>query len=557
MKTKDLLLRILKLLLPYKTRLVIAGISLLTVVVCLLTIGFVIRHFIDFQLIDGNYSMIYLITLITLFGIASFFRSYLINSTADFATNDAKKEAYKNLLEMNPVILDEYSFSDLASRINSDSEYISTVIIDVTSFFLRNIMTTTGGIILMFYNSPKLSIIAFSVIALITILSNFLSKKVRNLAKNAESAKSKTSNIVFESIINNKVIHAFKANENLVDYFNLLNKDTLDKVTIRQKYRSIFFASVITSMLITLSGIIWIGTLEVSNGNISSGTLASFIFYSFMTALSFGGIIEMANDLEKNLANCERFFEVFEFNKNSKCASHPVIPAFLEPESPSKQKEIIDINNGLIEFQNISYKYSKSGDIRVLNNLSIKFEIGKFSVITGKSGGGKTTILNLLMGLYQPNSGNIVISGKDYSKIYSENWGGKLSYVPQDNMLFSGSIINNISFFDKDPDIMRITEILEGLDLKNFIEDLPEGLETDIGSLASKVSGGQKQRLAIARAIYANPEILILDESTSQLDEKTETKVLDYLKSTLNGKTIICVAHRRGAIEAADRVVEI
>lgn len=534
MKSKRILLEILKLLKPFKARLIIAGISLVTIVSCLLAIGWLVKNLVDTN-IHHDKTPLYLIPLIILFGIGSFLRSYIINSTSELAADIIRKKAFISVLSLRTSQLETYSFSDIASRINSDVDYIARVIIDITSFFVRNSFTTIGGIIFMFINSIKLSLISFGSILIITLFTTKFSKYVKMLARNAEEAKSTTSNLVLESIINNKVISAFCSEDRVLQYYENLNSIRLEKINDRLKFRALFFASSIVAILLTVSFLIWYGNLEVAKNNLTTGTLASFLFYALMTAMSFGGIIEMLNELEKNLVNCERVFEL------------------IQAEEKATQK--IDIESAdFIELSNIYYNYKES-EKEILSNLNIKIETNKFTVLTGESGKGKTTILNLLMGLYQAKSGQIIIGSQKYEKIFPEYWNQKLSYVPQDNMLFSGSILDNITFFSSSPNLEKIKYITEGLDLSRFINNLPKGLFSNVGNLASKISGGQKQRIAIARALYFDPEIVILDEATSQLDEPTEFKVINFIKTYLKNKTIICVAHRRGAIELADQVI--
>ncbi len=544
MSNKELLLSIYKFLEPYKTRLFIAALALIAVVSCMLMLGYAIRHFIDngFAESSDQAPIIYIITLTTIFGFASFIRSYIINTTAEFAANDVKKAAYFELLKFNATELENYSYSDISTRINSDSDYIARVIIDTTSFFLRNSMTTIGGIILMFASSARLSIIAFIIISIITLASTLIGRKVRILAKNAENFKAKITSLVFETILNNKVISAFNKQETLQNHFEIINQEAKNKIIQRLKFRSIFFATVITSMLLTISGIIWYGSIQVVHGLLSAGTLASFIFYAFMTATSFGGIMEMINDQQKNLANCERVLELLNVIRRSKRVA---------------DGKISFSNKNSIELKNISYKYNKDNVLKVINDINISIEAGKFTVITGNSGVGKTTILHLLIGLYNFCDGEILIDNKSYKYIDPEMWCGKLAYVPQDNMLFSGTIYDNISFFNKFVDREEVKRILSSLELDSYIDTMPKGIDTDLGSIATKISGGQKQRIAIARALIAKPDILILDEITSQLDESTESSILDFIKKTMNGKTIICVAHRRGAIEKADKVINL
>lgn len=541
MKNKNLLLRIFKFLKKYQPRLFLAAISLLTVVSCILLLGKQMQHFVDSNLLINGHSLTNTIFLITIFGSASFLRSYIINSTAEFAASDVKREAYSKLLNFSSTEMDKYNYSDLSTRINSDCESICKIIIDFTSFYVRNALTTIGGIIFMFYASAKLSIGVFALIGSITFIATKISKKVRKLTKDAENAKLKSSNLVLESIINSKVIFSFDTSNTLQNYFDNLNNAAKSKISKRLKFRSLFFASVITSLLFIIIAILWYGSLEVQSGNLSSGKLVSFLFYSFLTALSFGGIIEMMNDLEKNLIAAERIFEIID----SKAIQQDT-------------NKLIDLKNFKnIELKNLSYKYSKDNKENVIENLNIDIKENQFNVIAGTSGVGKTTILNIILGLYKPLSGEIKIGNDSYDYITPKMWNHKIAYVPQDSLLFSGSIIENITLFSDNPDISIIESIIEKLNLTDLINSLENGINTDIGSLASKISGGQKQRIALARALYKKPEILILDEATSQLDEKTEQKILDYLIKNFKNKTIICVAHRKGAIDRAENLINL
>jgi ATP-binding cassette, subfamily B, bacterial len=540
MRKKEIIFEVISFLKKYQARLYIAFASLVTVVSCVMTIGIKIRKFIDSDVHFKTDSLSGILILIVIFGCASFLRSYIINSTAEYAANDVKKKAFETLLELKTSKIDEFTYSDLQTRVNSDSESISKIIIDLTSFYIRNALSTVGGIIFMFFTSIKLSLIAFFVIGSITFLSSRISKTVRKLARDAEDAKQKASNLVFESIINNKVISSFGVENLIKQHFYKVNTETIEKIDLRLRFRSIFFAGVITSMLVTIISIIWLGTLEVEKGMMTQGLLASFLFYSFIAATSFGGIIEMMSDLEKNLANCERVFDIINLNE----------------QSQEDQNVSLDLSSDIV-MENISYSYDAENLRKTIDNINITFPNGKFSVITGKSGIGKTTILNLIMGLYKPISGNIIVAGKKFSNLAPKMWKHNLSYVPQDNLLFSGTILENITFFADNPDIGKVNKILKGLVMDEFVESLPNKLNTNIGSLASKISGGQKQRIAIARALYASPKILILDEATSQLDENTETKVLEFIKSFSKDITIICVAHRKGAISMSDNLVSI
>lgn len=549
MGNQELILKILTFLKPYRLRLLTAIMALLIVVSSLLSLGYVVKDYIDQSFgknLQSNSALYSIIFLTLVFGFGSFLRSLIINTTAEIAGNDIKKIAFKKLSSLNLETIDKYSYSDLSSRVCNDSDFITKVIIDSTSFFIRNILMCVGSIILMFSTSPQLSFFALIVIIILAATANILGKKTRILAKTSEQSKSLISGFVFESLSNIKTIIAFGKQDLLNSHFDNLNSHTLSLNLKRLKARSIFFGIVITSILLTLVSLIAYGSYLISINDITSGTLASFIYHSFLMATSFGGLIEMLSEMQKNLANCERIFELIEIK---------------EPNNFEDLK-IIDLSNASnVEFKNIEFTYkthNNSTSQKKIYNLTIP--LGKFTTIIGPSGSGKTTLLSILLGLYHFDKGEVIIGKQTFNSLYPKAWAGKIAYVPQDNILFSGTIWENLTFFSHDNINFTKEEVLSlisELGLADYINSLPNKLAHNLGNLASQISGGQKQRIAIARAILARPEILILDEATSQLDAETENIVLATINKYMKGKTIICVAHRESSMKIADQIIKL
>ncbi|MDX1916611.1 MAG: ABC transporter ATP-binding protein [Rickettsiaceae bacterium] len=538
----QIIYKILARLALFKVRLFFAGCALIAVVFLMLNIGGLARDFVDHA--GSNIQVVEILVCGVLFGFASFWRSYLINTISEFTALIIKKEAYLSLISSSCSQVESESFSEQAIIINSDSDQIAKLITDLFSFLVRNIIMGVGSIILMLALSVKLSLGVLMIIISLSCFAKIFDQKIRALIKDVELAKANNSNFVTESIINHKIIHIFNTQNNMSNFFNQLAKDYEITLTKRIKLRALFFASIVSLMLIFTSLLVWYGTLEELKGNMTSGDLVSFFFYAGLGMMSFGGIIELLSNLDKTFASCQRIFSIIE-NQGGKI---------------SQDQEKLELS-GYLDLNSIEYKYSTgldAGGLIHLGPFNFRILFGKFNVLVGPSGSGKTTILNLLMGVYKPYSGKF-LNNNIAIKNLNQNTSNVsyLYYVPQDSMLFGASIKDNISFFEENPDIDFIKQILLGLGLEEFLDSLSLGIETNIGSLATKISGGQKQRIAIARALYQKPEILILDEATSQLDKDNENKVLDYLLEFMKDKTIIASAHRQNMIERADIVIDI
>lgn len=564
MLNRDILKIILSYTKPYKKTTLIALFALIIVVFSMLMIGQSIKKFIDegfANIENGSESLNSIIFLVILFGIGSFTRSYLVNITAEKVSNDVKKRAFFNLSLMSLEHISKYDYSDLSDRVNRDSEFVSRVIIDMSSFFIRNFLVMIGSLSLMIIVAPKLSSISLIILVLIAFSVKKVARNLRNLSIDSEKLRVNVSNIVNETIFNNKVIATFSRYNSVNQYFSKLNQLSLDKNFQRLKIRSIFFASTVTFTLLSVIFILWFGSREVAFGNMTSGSLAAFIFYSIMMATSLGGVIELFGELQKNLANCERVFEISEFkvkidDYNANNSSKLTDSQNLQNTYFNK----IDLSKvNKIKFKDIGFSYSSGDKFEKefsLKNINFEINLGKFYGIKGRSGVGKTTIIQILLGLLKPTSGSIILDDNEFKFLDPKNWEGQIAYVPQDSNLFTGTIIDNLYFFSENRDLKEVDYIIDNLDLREYIDSLEDGLNSKINNLATNLSGGQKQRIAIARAILSKPEILILDESTSNLDIQTELKIIDFIRKYMKNKTIISIAHRPNAIKDADEIIE-
>lgn len=533
----------------YKLDLTIVMIALLFVSLALLAIGSTFRQLIDNGLKSNNslsidHSILLISILIIIFSIGSFFRSYFINKIAENIVNQIKQEAYKNIIHFDIAYFEELKIGDIISRLTTDLELLSKLITNFLSFFVRNSIMLVGSIVLMFLQSPKLSVLITVIIPLVSLPLIRFSKYVRKLSKNALQTQSNIAANLEETISNIAAIKSFNQEENKIKFFNIQITDYSKFASQRLKIRSIFFAVSIAAVLFSITMVVWVGSRDIINGNVSSGQMISFIYYAIMAGLSGGGILELLSEVDSSLVASERVFALIDYPTN-------------EHTDLSKYDNHHNKNSPIIEFEDVSFSYKSRPDILVLNSLSCTIESGRFIGIVGRSGVGKSTLMQLLLKFYFPTKGVIKIAGQDITQTNTKYLRKLIAYVPQDPSIFSGTIRSNIAFAKPDASEEEINQAANISGIKEFIDSLQEGLDTEIGEKGIRLSGGQKQRIAISRAILYNPEIMLLDEATSALDSENEQKLLSKLQKALKGKTILSIAHRISTIEQADEILVI
>ncbi|WP_425364083.1 ABC transporter ATP-binding protein [Candidatus Tisiphia endosymbiont of Hybos culiciformis] len=582
--------------------------ALLCVSISLLAMGGAFRQLIDNGLKEDylqsiDQSILYISILILIFSVGSFFRSYFINNIAEKIVSQIRQEAYSNIINFDIACFEDLKIGDIISRLNVDIELISKLIVNFLSFFVRNSIMLIGGIILMFYQSPKLAAIVIIIIPLLLLPLIRFGKYVRNLSKNALKSQANITANLEESVSNICAIQAFNQQANKIAAFNKQVSDYLQHAASRLKIRSAFFALAISVILFSITIVIWVGSRDIVQGHLSSGQMISFIYYAIIAGVSSGGIFELLSEVYSSLVASERVFALIDYtSKNQRIAN----PTNITPNSQTSLREatsvatkqsrkvtgngllrrpmpsrnnvnLLGINTNLvsytnipvddyqdnkasskqksIEFDNVSFAYPSRLDNLIIDDLSFKIDKGKFIGIVGRSGAGKSTIMQLMLKFYFPEKGIIRIAGQDISRTQDHQIRRMIAYVPQDSSIFSGTIRSNIAFAKPDASIEEIIEAANDAGIMDFVQNLKEGLDTEIGEKGIRLSGGQKQRIAISRAILYNPEILLLDEAMSALDSENEQKLLSRLQEIMKGKTILSIAHRISSIEQADEIL--
>lgn len=542
MTNKNIFYHILSFLRPYKGLVVTSLLAILFVSLSILSLGIALKELINNGIKNGNImylenSIIYIFFLIVTLGTSSFIRSFAINTIGEKVVNDIRLKLYSHLLTLKFTEFEKIRITDITSRLSGDLELISRIIIDIFSFCIRNSIMFIGGIILMFLQSVKLSLIALLIVPVMLVLFSKLGKNIRFLARKLQDFQGDLYNDISETFSGISVIYAFNAQ-------NKKNKEleaksvSLIKLSISRLFlRSIFFALAIIVIMSSILFVIWIGSIDVINGTLSSGALVSFIFYASSSAMSIGGIAEVISEFWRCLAGAEMIFVLMD-NK----------------EVESNTESILYISNKskhhIIAFEDVSFSYPSRKDISVLSNINFNVNKGEFIGIVGPSGSGKSTIFQLLLKFYVNDIGRIFLYDKDLKDISEKQSRSVIGYVAQDSFIFSDSIKKNLEIASHD-----FQDALKLCGVDNIIDILPQGIETFVGNRGGQLSGGQRQRIAIARALSYKPEILLLDEATSALDKESEKIVLENIRKASKNKVVISIAHRTSAVEHADKIL--
>ena len=517
--------------------------ALFSVASALLLIGTVFRHLVDKglsadRITEIHSAILIIIFLISIFALGSFFRSYFINVITIKVTSKLKSSIYRSLMQVDIEKYENLKVGDIVSRLGSDIESIGSLITNFLSFFVRNFIMLLGGLVLMFIQSPKLSLLVIASLPVLLFPLLKLSRIVRAMSRAVLEKQGELSANIDESFLGIRTLYAYNQQNYFADIFDDKVKSYIDQASRRQKLRSMFFALAISVISGAIISVVWIGSIDIIYGKMSSGQMVSFIYYAIIVGMSAGGIAELFSEVQGPLAALDRVMELKDMVADQK----------LYEEGNNLDKDLS------ITFDSVKFSYPARPDIAALNKISLKFQQGKFIGVVGQSGSGKSTIMQLLLKFYDYGEGGILIGGIDIRAINSDEIRQKIAYVEQFPTIFSGTIKSNIAFANPNADDKKINEISDLCGINEFANNFEYGLDTEIGERGVRISGGQKQRIAIARALLYNPEILMLDEATSALDNESEKVILKNVKAFLKEKTIISIAHRISSIEKADEI---
>ena len=482
-----------------------------------------------------------LIAILFLQSIFSFFRlSLFINFTENTLAN-LRLALYSNLVKLPMTFFSQKRVGELNSRISADISQIQDTLTSTIAEFLRQFILIIGGIIFLALISPKLTLMMLSVVPLVAVAAVIFGRFIRKYSKKVQDQVAESQVIVEETMQGISIVKAFANEWYEIERYKEKVKEVVQIAIKGGLYRGYFASFIIFCLFGAVVAVVWYGVKLCIDGEIQDiGQLISFVLYSTFIGASFGGIAELYAQIQKAIGATERVFELLDEN----------------PEQINSEPNLaIEKIKGNVVFQNVAFSYPTRKEIQVLKDVNFTASYGQKIAIVGPSGTGKSTIASLLLRFYNIEAGKILIDEKNIYDYDLETLRGNMSIVPQDVILFGGTIKENIAYGKPNASVNEIIIAAKQANAFNFIESFPEKFETIVGERGIKLSGGQRQRIAIARALLKNPSILILDEATSSLDSESEKLVQEALEILMEGRTSIIIAHRLSTIRNADQIL--
>jgi ABC-type multidrug transport system fused ATPase/permease subunit len=490
----------------------------------------------------ANEIAIALMGILVLQAIFSFFRISLFVNFTENSLSNIRFALYENLIKLPMSFYSQKRVGELNSRISADISQLQDTFTTTIAEFLRQFILIVGGFIILGSISPKLTLMMLAIVPIVAVAAVIFGRFIRKYGKKTQDKVAESQVIVEETLQGISNVKAF-ANEwyEIQRYKNKIKE--IVKIAIKGgQYRGYFASFIILCLFGCVVAVVWYGITLTIKGEVEGvGDLISFVLYTTFIGASFGGIAEMYAQIQKAVGATERVFELLEETPEAINANPKTSP--------------IEKIKGNVTFKNVAFSYPSRKEVEVLKNVNFTADFGQKIALVGPSGAGKSTISSLLLRFYDITSGEILVDGKSIYDYDLENLRGNMSIVPQDVILFGGTIRENIAYGKPDASDEEIMLAAKQANALNFVEGFPEKFETLVGERGVKLSGGQRQRIAIARALLKNPGILILDEATSSLDSESEKLVQEALEVLMEGRTSIIIAHRLSTIRNADKIL--
>lgn len=481
------------------------------------------------------------LTLQTLF---SFMRIYLFTEVGEKSLADMRKDLYSKLLTMPMSFYTEQRVGELSSRISSDLSQIQDAISLTLAEFLRGLFTLTVGLSVIFLISAKLAFTMLGVVPIIAILAVVFGLRIRKMSRNAQDKLAESGTIVNETFQGIAIVKAFSSEANEIKRYTKSIYSVVDIAISNARYRGAFVSFMIFGVFGTIAFVMWVGANMIKSGTLSIGDLTMFVIISGFVGGTFAGFADMFSQLQKTLGATQRVREILrEEGEDVHLVETPLDP--------------IHKITGRVEFKNVAFAYPGRLDVSVLQDISLLANKGEQVALVGPSGAGKSTVASLLLQFYKVTKGQILFDGKDATDIPLSQLRKQMAYVPQDVMLFGGTLYENIAYGNPNASELEIFDAAKKANAFDFIMAFPEKMQTIVGERGIKLSGGQRQRIAIARAILKDPAILVLDEATSALDSESESLVQEALDNLMQNRTTLVIAHRLSTIRKADKIIVI
>ncbi|MEY4955831.1 MAG: hypothetical protein RL409_88, partial [Gemmatimonadota bacterium] len=473
-------------------------------------------------------------------GVANFVQVFLLSSSTERIVATLREQTFAHLIRLSPAFFTERRTGELTSRLSSDLALLQSLLSTWISELSRQTLFLIGGIAMMFVTNPRLTLTTLAVVPVVVVAAFTFGRALRKASTSVQDRIGEAMGMADESFGSIRTVQSFTREGIETQRFSALLHDLVGVAVSRARIRALFFGVVGFVAFGSVAAVLWQGGAQVVEGKLTAGTLVAFLFYALFVAAAVGTLASLFGNFQEAIGAASRVFELLDAEPTVRELEHP--RRFTEPV------------RGAVTLEAVAFRYQPDLPDVVLD-ISLDIAPGEVVALVGRSGAGKTTIASLLPRFWDVTAGRITLDGLDIRELSLDTLRGAIGIVPQEPVLFSGSIRENIAYARPDASDADVLRAAQAAHAWEFIERLPEQWSTRVGERGVKLSGGQRQRIAIARVFLKDPAVVILDEATSSLDTESERYVEQALEQLLQGRTTLLIAHRLSTVRRADRVV--
>jgi ATP-binding cassette subfamily B protein len=530
---------------PYRWQVVLALFFLFLAAATTLAFPWALRRLIDDGLVAGRHDAALLRGFVEMMVVAlalavfSAARYFTVSWLGEHVTADVRQRVYAHVIQQSPAFFEAIRAGEILSRLGQDATLIHTVVGSSLSMGLRNLVMGTGALVMLVWINPWMMLKVAAVLVAVVLPSIYLGRRVRRLSRASQDREADTSALAGEVLNAIPVVQSYVAEEREAQRFGHLSRQAMGTALRRIRARSLLVLFIMGASSAVLLWGLYLGTLSVRQGDTTAGELGQTLLYVLLLASALGVLGEVYGDVLRAAGATERLLELLQTRSDILPPAEPI--AF--PESDGGVNVTLD---------HLVFAYPSRPERPVLKSLSAQIRAGQTIALVGQSGAGKSTLFALLSRFYDPQGGLVLMNGAPVTRLDPRDLRRHISLVPQDPIIFSGSVLDNIRYGVPDATPAQIEVAAQAAYADEFIAQLPQGYHTDLGNRGIRLSGGQRQRIAIARAILKNAPLLLLDEATSALDAHSERMVQAALQVAMKGRTTLVIAHRLATVMKAD-----
>lgn len=530
---------------PYRTLMIAAGLALVLTASVSLTLPLAVRRVVDnFRVADGAILDQYFLAamaIAALLAVGTGLRYALVTRLGERVVADIRKAVFDRVIGMSPSFFEKIMTGEVLSRITTDTTLIQSVLGSSVSIALRNVLIFLGGLVLMLLTSAKLAALVLLIVPAVVVPILVLGRKLRKISRENQDWIAASSGNAGEALNAVQTVQAFTHENDNRAQFGDMTETSFDVSQKRIRTRALMTVIVIFLVFTGVIGVLWMGARDVRDGLMTEGTLIQFVIYSVLVAGAVAALSEIWGELQRAAGATERLIELLH-----------TVDSVQDPKEPKRLAQPV---KGEIRFEDVTFRYPARPETIALDGISLSIAPGETVAFVGPSGAGKTTIIQLILRFYDPDSGKILLDGVALNELDRSDFRGSIALVPQDPVIFAASARENIRFGRPEASDAEVEDAAQAAAAHDFISALPQGYDSYVGERGAMLSGGQKQRIAIARAILRDAPVLLLDEATSALDAESERAVQHAVDELSAGRTTLIVAHRLATVKKADRIV--